>query len=187
MSDPSADGSGAIGQQGLTSDGSDFNVHDFMVEQAFGKISTVKLVKVMGVKNTGGLTAVGFVDIKPMVNLVDGLLGSSMQHGTIFNVPYMRMQGGKNAFIMDPEVGDIGFAVIADRDISAAKDAKDFANPGSFRRFSLADAMYIGGVLNATPEQYVQFNSDGVTIVDKNSNKIEMKSGKWTSPQLWSR
>lgn len=186
MSDKT-DGSGVVGQQGLNADTSEFNQVEFQIDQAFGKLSTTKLVKVMKVQNTGGLSAVGFVDVKPMVNLVNGLLGDSMPHGTIYGVPYFRLQGGKNAIICDPEVGDIGFAVFADRDISTVKSTKDFANPGSYRRFSPADAIYIGGVLNDTPEQYIQFNSDGITIADKNSNKIEMKSGGifFTGPAIF--
>ncbi len=174
--DSNTSGSGVVGQLGLNDDSSEFNGSEAQIDQALGKLSTIKLVKVIAVNNTGALAAVGFVDIKPMVNLVDGLLGSSMQHGTIFNVPYFRLQGGKNAIIIDPEVGDIGYAAFADRDISSVKETKDFANPGSFRRFSAADALYVGGYLNDVPEQYIQMNSDGVTIADKNGGKLEMKS-----------
>lgn len=171
------DGSGIVGQEGLNSSASEFNSIEFQIEQAFGKIATTRLVKVMGVESAGELAPVGFVDVKPMVNLVNGLLGDSMQHGIIYGVPYFRLQGGKNAIIMDPVVGDIGFVVVADRDSSIVKQTKEFGNPGSDRRFSLSDGIYIGGVLNDTPEQYVQFNSAGVTIADKNGNKIEMKTG----------
>jgi len=151
---------------------------DFFIQQALGKVGTVKLVKVMGVENAGELAAVGFVDVKIMVNLVDGLLGSAMSHDTVFQLPYFRLQGGLNAIIMDPVVGDIGFAVICDRDISAVKNTKDYAPPGSFRRFSVSDGLYVGGVLNETPNQYITFTSDGIKIADKNSNVWEMKSGK---------
>lgn len=171
-----SDGSGIVGQQGLNSATSEYNQVDFQIDQAFAKISTVKIVKVIAVSNNGGLSPVGNVDVQPLVNLVDGLLGSSMQHGTIFGVPYFRLQGGKNAIIMDPIVGDIGFMVCADRDISSVKNAKSFANPGSFRRFSMADGIYVGGILNGVPEQYIQFNDNGITIADKNGNKIETKS-----------
>lgn len=171
------DGTGVVGQEGLNSSASEFNSIEFQIEQAFGKIATTRLVKVMSVESAGELAPVGFVDVKPMVNLVNGLLGDSMQHGIIYGVPYFRLQGGKNAIIIDPVVGDIGFVVVADRDSSIVKQTKTFGNPGSDRRFSLSDGLYVGGVLNDTPEQYIQFNSDGVTIADKNGNKIEMKTG----------
>ena len=173
------DGSGIVGQQGLNSDTSDYNAIEFQIEQAFGRISTMRLVKIMGVQNNGGLSPVGLVSVKPMVNIVNGLLGDSQQHGTIYNVPYVRIQGGKNAIIIDPVVGDIGFVVCADRDSSAVKSTKNFANPGSSRRFSLSDGIYVGGVLNDTPEQYIQFNETGVTIADKNGNKLVSSSTGW--------
>lgn len=171
------DGSGKVGQQGLNTDTASYNIHDFFIQQALSKVGTIKLVKVMGVQNAGGVAAVGLVDVKPMVNLVDGLLGSAMQHDTVFQLPYFRLQGGLNAIIMDPVVGDIGFAVICDRDITTVKNTKTYGPPGSYRRFSIADGLYVGGVLNATPQQYVTFTSTGIKIADKNSNVWEMKSG----------
>lgn len=172
--DSNTDGSGVVGQQGLTAESHPYNIYDLFIQQALGRISTIKLVKVMGVQNADALAPVGFVDVKPMVNLVDGLLGNSEQHGTVFGLSYFRMQGGKNAVIMDPEVGDIGFAVVCDRDISSAKNNKDFSNPGSFRRFSISDGIYIGGTLNDTPQQYIQFTSTGIKIADKNGNALVM-------------
>ena len=53
--------------------------------------------------------------------------------------------------------------VFASRDSSAVISAKGLANPGSQRRFSgWSDGIYLGGLLNATPTQYLQFvASDG--------------------------
>ena len=184
-SDTSVDGSGAVGQQGLNDSEHPYNTVDAFIQQALGRIGTVKLVKIKGVSEIGGLGPVGFVDVQPLINLVDGLLGNSQQHGTIFHLPYFRIQGGKNAVIADPAVGDIGFAVICDRDISSAKENKDVSNPGSFRRFDLADGIYIGGVLNDTPEQYVQFTSTGIKIADKNGNSITSSSAGWDVVGDW--
>lgn len=166
---------GYAGQQGLSDPASKFNVLSFIMEQILGRASTVKLVQVKAVTNTGGVSPVGFVDIHPLVNQVDGL-GNSTKHGTIFKVPYFRLQGGGNAVIIDPKVDDIGIAVIADRDISSVKETKAEANPGSKRRFDMADALYLGGLLNNTPDQYVQFNDTGIHIVDKNGNSVVTSS-----------
>lgn len=176
MTDSATDGSGAVGQEGLQSSEHPYNIIDLFIQQALGRIGTVKLVKVMGVQNAGELAAVGFVDVKVMINLVDGLLGNSQQQDTAFQLPYFRLQGGTNAVIIDPVVGDIGFAVICDRDISSAKNNKDFSNPGSFRRFSLSDGIYVGGILNDTPQQYIRMSSDGVHIADKNGGLLELLS-----------
>jgi hypothetical protein len=102
-----------------------------------------------------------------------------MQHGTTYHLPYMRVQGGKNAFICDPAVGDIGFAVICDRDISTVKNTKAAANPATSRRFSISDGLYVGGVLNDTPEQYIQFTDTGITIADKNNNTLVSSATGW--------
>lgn len=156
-------GSGFAGQEGLN-DGTDpFNAVWFAIEQFLGRIAVCKLVKVVEVHVDGDLAPVGFVDVIPLVNLIDGL-GNSMKEGTVYNMPFVRLQGGKNAVIIDPVKGDLGIAMIADRDISNVKTQKDVANPGSFRRFSLADGLYIGGVLNGTPERYIQYKGNDLFI-----------------------
>lgn len=175
MSDASAS-NGYAGQLGIPDDASQFNVISAIVAGALGRVRTMVFVKVVAVTNAGELSPVGFVDVLPLVKAADGV-GNVTPHGTVFNLPYFRVQGGKNAVIIDPEVDDVGIAIIADRDSSSVKSTKKEAAPGSKRRFSLADGVYIGGILNGTPEQYVQFTADGVKVADKNGNVLEMKSG----------
>lgn len=151
---------------------SDFNAITFLIQSLMSGMATATLVKVMGVTNSGGVSPVGFVDIQPMVNQVDGV-GTAVPHGTIFKCPYQRMQGGANAIILDPQVGDIGVAVFADRDISSATANKAPSNPGSARRFDLADGLYLGGFLNAAPTQYVQFSPAGIKIHSPTLVKLE--------------
>lgn len=151
------------GQQQPSSTWGEFNNIGFMVQQALGKLQTATLVRIEKCTNSGGLSPVGFVDVTPLVNQLDGA-GNPTPHVTIFNVPYFRLQGGKNAIIIDPEKGDIGVAVFASRDITKVKGTKAQANPGSFRQYSFADALYLGGMLNATPTQYVQFSTAGIRI-----------------------
>lgn len=161
------------GQMQPSDAASDFNVMSFVIQQALSRTRTMVLVKVVAVTNNGGVAPVGSVDVHPLVNMLDGA-GVASPHGIILGLPYTRIQGGANAVIIDPAVGDIGWAAIADRDISSVKETKAQANPGSFRRFDMADGVYIGGILNGIPEQYVQMNSDGVKVVDKNGNSIAM-------------
>lgn len=141
----------------------EFNRMSFMVQQELGKLQTATLVRVESCTNSGGVSPVGFVDVTPMVNQVDGN-GDPTPHVTIFGIPYFRVQGGANAVIIDPQPGDIGICVFASRDISKVKTTKAQANPDSFRQFSFSDGLYIGGVLNGTPTQYVQFSSSGIKI-----------------------
>jgi phage baseplate assembly protein gpV len=75
------------------------------------------------------------------------------------------MQGGTSAVILDPQAGDIGVAVFASRDISKVKSTKAQANPGSYRQYDFADGMYLGGMLNGVPLQYIRFGSTGIELV----------------------
>jgi hypothetical protein len=147
----------------------------FVIQQLLSRVATLTLVKVVACTNNGGLAPYGFVDVIPLVNQVNGR-GDTFPHGTLFRLPYFRLQGGTNAVILDPQRDDIGMAAFCSRDISSVKadpaaaignanQGKGGAPPGSARRFDMADGLYIGGFLNGTPSQYVQFNSSGVTIV----------------------
>jgi hypothetical protein len=156
------------GTQQLASAASEFNQLDFIVRSIMGRNATATLVIVKAVTNDGEVSPVGLIDVQPMVAQLDGK-GKATPHGIIHNVPYLRVQGGANAIIIDPKVGDIGIAVFASHDISSVKVNKAPANPGSRRRFDYADALYLGGVLNGTPEQYIRFKSDGDIEIKPNA------------------
>jgi hypothetical protein len=148
------------GSQTLASGTSESNMLDFVVRSIMGRQATATLVIVKAVTNTGDVAAVGLLDVQPMVAQLDGH-GKPVDHGVIHNVPYARVQGGTAAIIIDPKVGDIGIAIFASRDISAVKNSKKPSNPGSRRSYDWADALYVGGVLNGVPEQYIRFTSAG--------------------------
>ena len=164
---------GYAGQGGPSNSTSDFNKLWFLVRQMIGMIRTATIVRIEAVYG-GSLGPIGTLDVLPLVNLVDGI-GNASKHDTIFGLPYCRVQGGKNAVICDPQVGDIGLAVFADRDISAVKASNgQQSNPGSRRRHSWADGIYVFTIISETPDQYVIFKEDGITIQDKNGNSILM-------------
>lgn len=151
------------GQQKSSTTWGEFNNIAFAIQQALSKMQTATLVRIEKCTNNGGLTPVGFVDVTPLVSQIDGQ-GTPTPHVTIYNIPYFRLQGGANAIIIDPEPGDIGLCVFASRDISKVKSTKKQSPPGSFRKYSFSDGMYLGGMLNGTPTQYVQFSSAGIRI-----------------------
>lgn len=169
--------SDAFGQQGTPDDTSDHNVIQFLIRQALGRARTAIPAKVITVHG-GGVGAPPTVDVQVLVNAIDGI-GQQSAHDTMFAIPVFRLQGGPNAIIIDPVAGDIGYLVVSDRDISAFKaNSGAQSNPGSYRRNSLSDAIYFGGIVNpADPTQFVQFTDTGVKVFDKNGNKIEMSSG----------
>lgn len=142
----------------------EYNNIMFAVQQAISKLQTATLVRIEACTNDGGLSPVGFVDVTPLVNQIDGS-GNPTPHVTIYGLPYLRMQGGTSAIILDPQPGDIGMAAFASRDLSKVKSTKAQANPGSYRSYDFADGMYLGGMLNAVPQQYIQFTEGGITIL----------------------
>ena len=149
---------------------SEQNGLNFAIQQAMLKLQTSLPVRVMAVRNAG-LAPVGQVDIQVLVDMVDGQ-GNTVQHGTISNVPYFRLQGGTNAVIVDPSPGDIGMACFCSRDISAVKSVKDAAPPGSWRSHDFSDALYLGGFLNGTPTSYVQITEGGILVHNTSGVKL---------------
>lgn len=154
---------GLKGLQKPESGATEYNALAFLIRQMMSTMRTCTMVKVVKVTNTGGMSAVGFVDVQPLVNQQDGF-GNAVPHGVLYGLPYSRLQGGANAVILDPVVGDVGIAVFADRDISVVKNTKKQASPGSARQFSMADGMYLGGALNGVPTNYVQFSGNDINI-----------------------
>lgn len=159
----------------LSTPGSDYAAWQFMMTQTLARVRTAALVMVESVTTSGGVNPAGYVDVRPLVAQVDGL-GKTTPHGIIHNLPYVRIQGGTNAFILDPEKGDIGIAVFCDRDSSSAKETKGHAPPGSRRRFSMADGVYFGGLLNAAPSRYVRVSGSGIVIHAPDAVIIEAPS-----------
>ena len=166
-------------QKDLSSGNSDFNQISFIIQRALAKLNIATLVQVVAVHPGAGLL-VGFVDVTPLVNQVDGG-GAAVPHGTIFGVPFFRVQGGANAVICDPAAGDIGFALFADRDLSSVKSTGAVANPGSARRFDMADALYFGGWNMAVqPTAYVQVTQAGINLVLPGGTSIALTPGQCT-------
>lgn len=150
------------GQTDPTTGQGDWNAMRFAIQQQMLGLNTSMPVEVLSVQ-AAGVAPVGFVNIRILVSQVTGD-DRTVDHGEIPNVPYFRLQGGVNAVIIDPAPGDIGMASFCSRDISAVKNARKAAPPGSRRSYDFSDAMYLGGFLNKTPTQYIQFTEGGILI-----------------------
>mgnify|MGYP000048770036 CR=1 FL=1 len=144
---------------------------NFIIRSALSGLRTSMPVKVVAVSNAGGVSAIGHVDVQPLVSAVDGN-GTAWVHGIIYNVPYMRIQGGSNGIIIDPAVGDVGIATVCDRDISTVKNTGKVAAPGSNRKNDMSDMVYLMTIIGAAPSQYIQFNGSGITIHSPNKVTI---------------
>lgn len=177
-----ADGYNGFQRPGSAS--SEFNAIAFLVQAMMNGMATATLVQVKGVTNSGDVTGSGYVDIQPLVNQVDGI-GVAVPHGTVYRCPYMRAQGGTNAIILDPKVGDTGIAIFADRDISSATANKAPSNPGSSRRFDMADGLYLYSIVTETPTNFIQIDDvHGITITSPTAIHLNAPTIVMTAPTI---
>lgn len=199
MVDPAANPeSVGVGQQDPTDSVSQFRMLSFIIRQAIAQVDTVKVVQVTAVNpGAGSPPLAGTVDVQILVNQLDGG-GNSIKQGVVYGLPYFRLGNGSCAIICDPIVGELGLALCCDRDISNVKSAVSGGNPpqtnpGSLRKYSVSDGVYLGGCLNPAPDLYLWLKDDGtfelkasdgnaitssatgMTITDMNGNQIQMK------------
>lgn len=146
----------------LTDTTSEYNRLAFAVQSILAQQASATLVIVKEVEGDPSGPDLK-VDVQPMVSQIDGA-GNAIDHGVIHGLPVWRLQGGVSAVIVVPEVGDIGLAVFASTDISNVKRAKEPTTPGSFRRNDWSDGIYLGGLLNAAPTQFLRMDTEGITI-----------------------
>lgn len=136
---------------------------EFVILRLLRGVHTCELVSVLAVRPTTG--KVGFLDVMPLIQERD-TAGVLLPQSPIYNVPYLRYQGGSSAVILDPAVGDNGIALFARQDITSIKASLAPGAPPTERRHSTADALYLGGVLNPDATQVVRFhpNAEGIDI-----------------------
>lgn len=175
-------GAGGSGDQsyysqfGLTTQNNDVNAHQFQAKQARDEKRHHFVAKIVKVYNRNSLTQPCTVDIQPVVKLMDGV-GNASSHGTIYGIPVPRNQSGDSVIINDPQVGDVGQFSVLDRDHSASQNSDwQEANPGSYRRGNMADAVFHAVMPRKAQavKQSILFNETGVTINDRNGNTITM-------------
>ena len=80
-----------------------------IISRMIAGVRTAQVVRVTAVTNSGGASPIGYVHIQPLVGQLDGR-GKHVDHGVIYNVPYLRIQGGQSAVILAPPVRAIGAA-----------------------------------------------------------------------------
>lgn len=181
MADPtSSSGSIGAGQYQPEDGNSHYAVMRFIIQRMMAKLDTMKLVQIVNVNGGGFDGPPPTVDVQLLVNQIDGSANAT-PHGVVYGITVWRAQGGDNAIVLDPKVGDIGYVVCSDRDISGVKAAIAGGNspqttPGSYRRYNIADGVYVGGTLNKKPVQYILLTDDTIKLVDKTGNVVTMSS-----------
>lgn len=147
---------------------------EFIILKLLLGVHTCQLVQVLAVQPVSG--KVGFLTVQPLVVQTDTNQVVIAQ-SPIYNVPYMRYQGGSSAVILDPVAGDIGLAIFAENDITNVKQTLKSGPAATDRNHSTADALYIGGVLNPDPTQYVRFQPSGAGIDIVSPGAITLQAG----------
>ena len=157
-----------------TNDGVEgFNEQLALIYSVLNKAAFSTLVRIIDVHlpDTETNNYTGTVDVQPLVTQIDGNL-NPISHSVIFGIGYIRIQGGLNAIIIDPQIGDIGLCVFANNDISNVMATKAESLPGSGRRNSWSDGIYIGGLLNGIPLRYMAISDSGIDIISTNTITI---------------
>lgn len=137
---------------------SEGNTLDYIFRQLLNNLFFIDIVRVEAVQD-------GLLTVR---SLLPGMFNARepVQRQSVGRVPFLRLQCGDSAVIMDPRVGDIGLMAVCDRDISDVKKTRTDALPASLRRHDAADGIYLTGIslLNVPPTQYVRFNASGIEI-----------------------
>lgn len=155
---------------------SEANTLNFVVKNLISSVRTMTLCKVLAVEFPTDQNIYGTVDLQPLIKRVD-IDGNALAMPVIYNTPFLRLQGvGNSAIILNPQSGDIGLAIVSDRDISSVVSTKQESNPISNRQNSLADSVYIGGILNGKPEQFIEFTDQSIDMTSPNNINLKAKN-----------
>lgn len=133
----------------------DLNALIYIINSEIKKIDTADLVRVIAVNEDNT------IDVQPLLGTIQAN-GSMNETSPIFGVRYVQWQFGLNKIKAVPVIGDIGLLIACKRDISNVENG----NVGSFRQFSLADGIYIGGIegLNQPATQSIEFRENNLSI-----------------------
>lgn len=156
----------------MGADPSDFldnlNALHYIVNGIVNKVNTTELVKVVAV-----YPAKNKIDVIPIVKNAN-VENNPIEESVIYGIRYLEWQYGLNGIMAVPEVGDIGLIVVCKKDVSEAEKGL----VASFRKYCLADGIYIGGIkgLNQAPTQFIKFDSNGITVTSPAAVTVNSKS-----------
>ena len=151
----------------------------YIINNLIANIHTMMPVKILSVTVPADeLAPIGRCEVLPLVQQIDGS-NNVYPMGKIINVPYLRVQGGKNAIVIDPQVGDVGLCGFCERDISIVKRTGELSAPDTRRKYDINSAVYMFTMMSGTPTQYIHFKSSGIDIKttgDLNINGLIIKA-----------
>ena len=151
----------------------------YIINNLIANIHTMMPVKILSVTvPADSLAPIGRCEVLPLVQQIDGS-NNVYPMGKIINVPYLRVQGGSNAIVIDPQVGDVGLCGFCERDISIVKRTGELSAPDTRRKYDINSAVYMFTMMSGTPTQYIHFKTSGIDIKttgDLNINGLIIKA-----------
>jgi hypothetical protein len=151
----------------------------YIINNLIANIHTMMPVKILSVTVPADeLAPIGRCEVLPLVQQIDGS-NNVYPMGKIINVPYLRVQGGSNAIVIDPQVGDVGLCGFCERDISIVKRTGELSAPDTRRKYDINSAVYMFTMMSGTPTQYIHFLKNGINIKttgDLNINGLIIKA-----------
>lgn len=130
-------------------------------------VDTADLMRVVAVNNDNT------VDVIPIVKNSNAS-GDPIEESVIYGMRYFEWQYGENLISAKPSVGDVGLVLACKKDISQAETGMI----GSYRKYSFADGIYIGGIcgLGQATKQKIVFDENGITIESDKDIAINCKN-----------
>ena len=151
----------------------------YIINNLIANIHTMMPVKILSVTiPPDSLAPIGRCEVLPLVQQIDGS-NNVYPMGKIINVPYLRVQGGSNAIVIDPQVGDVGLCGFCERDISIVKRTGELSAPDTRRKYDINSAVYMFTMMSGAPTQYIHFKTSGIDIKttgDLNINGLIIKA-----------
>jgi len=151
----------------------------YIINNLIADIHTMMPVKILSVTVPADeLAPIGRCEVLPLVQQIDGS-NNVYPMGKIINVPYLRVQGGSNAIVIDPQVGDVGLCGFCERDISIVKRTGELSAPDTRIKYNINSAVYMFTMMSGTPTQYIHFLENGINIKttgDLNINGLIIKA-----------
>lgn len=170
------DGTQGYGQIQPADNLGDFNPTAAHIEARLARVRTVMWCRVLSV-TPGAAGACPTVSVQPLVGMSDGM-GNTFPHGTISNVPALRVQAGDAAIVIDPVVGDFGFMLVCDRDSTGAVANLAPSQASTGRMHNMQDSVYLPGWSKTAPVRYLKFGADGsVSWADALGNSMQSGAG----------
>lgn len=108
--------------------------------------------------------------VQPTLNYLN-LKANPIKPPPLTNIPAMTIRFGNAAIKGKYKKDDAVILGIIQRDISILKKAwSKITNPGSYRKFSLPDAIIIAAVSNTEATTYIEIDDEGINIKAVNIN-----------------